>query len=243
MKQETCSLIIIIGSTLFVALVLGSLIYFFNLQSHVRSLLEWIDTLGIWGPIVFIIIDILVVVTLFPGVLITLGAGFLFGVTMGSVYIITATTIGALLAFLFARYLLTERIVNYLRSYPRLKFVDELLAEDGWKLVLATRLIPFFPFKLSNYLFGLTKFKLRDFLIGTFFGIWPITIFNVFVGSITADLSTLGDTSTKTNLEWIIYICSFVITIFAVIYISHRARLALKRYLPSSEPYITTDNQ
>ena len=232
MNQEVRSLGIIIGSTIFVGLLLGGMIYFFDLQSHVRDLLEWIDAQGIWAPILFILLDILIVLFLFPGVLITMGAGFLFGVVKGSIYIIIATTIGAVLAFIFARYLLNERIEKYLSSYPRLNFVDQLLATEGWKLVLVTRLIPFFPFKLSNYLFGLTKFKIKDFFIGTFFGIWPITIFNVYVGSITADLSTLGKSTTKTNLEWGFYIFGFVITVFVVFYVGHRARKALNKYLP-----------
>ena len=222
-------------------MLLGSLIYFFDLQSRVRELLEWIDAYGIWAPILFILLDIVIVVFLFPGVLITLGAGFLFGVILGSIYIIIATTIGAILAFIFARYLLSERIANYLRSKPRLSFIDQLLAKEGWKIVLATRLIPFFPFKLSNYLFGLTKFKLKDFVIGTFFGIWPITIFNVYVGSITADLSSLGTDTAKTNIEWGFYIFGFMMTIFAVIYVGHKARQALKIYLPETEQKVSNN--
>ena len=126
MKKEAWSFGIIIGSTLFVGLMLGGLIYFFDLQSHVRGLLEWIDTKGIWAPILFILLDVVIVLFLFPGVLITMGAGFLFGVAKGSIYIIIATTIGAVLAFIFARYLLSERIANYLRSNPRLSFIDHL---------------------------------------------------------------------------------------------------------------------
>ena len=130
MKEEVWSLTIILGSAIFVGSVLGALIYFFDLQSHIKSLLEWINEFGIWAPILFILIDIVVVITLFPGVLITLGAGFLFGVVMGSIYVITATTIGAVIAFILARYLLSERIVEYLRSHPRLKLtftLDQLL--------------------------------------------------------------------------------------------------------------------
>ena len=239
MKQQAWPIGIIIGSTFFVGLLLGGLIYFFDLQSHVREILKWIDARGIWAPIIFILLDIVIVIFLLPGVLITLGAGFIFGVVMGSIYIVVATTIGAVIAFILARYLLSERTANYLRTKPRLKFIDQLLATEGWKLVLVTRLIPFFPFKLSNYLFGLTKFKLKDFFIGTFFGIWPITIFNVYVGSITADLSTLGTGSTKTNLEWVIYVFGFIMTIFVVIYVTNRARHALKKYTPDIEEQTT----
>jgi uncharacterized membrane protein YdjX (TVP38/TMEM64 family) len=241
MNQEALSFILVLASTIFVGLLLGGLIYFFNLQAHVKDLLEWIDTKGIWAPILFIILDVVVVVFLFPGVLITMGAGFLFGVVMGSIYIIVATTIGAIMAFMLARYLLTGSVKKYIRSKPRLNLLDKSLASEGWRLVLATRLIPFFPFKLSNYIFGLTKFRLKDFFIGTFFGIWPITIFNVYVGSITADLSTLGTETEKTNLEWTFYIFGFVSTIFAVVYIGHRAKQALKKYIPDSEKQISAN--
>ena len=53
----------------------------------------------------------------------------------------------------------------------------------------------------------------------------------------------LGTRSTKTNLDWIVYISGFVITILAVFYINHLARKALKKYLPDPEQHLTTDNQ
>lgn len=241
MKQEVSSVGIIIGGALFVGLILGLLIYFFDLQLHVRNLLEWIDSCGVWAPIVFILLVIVIVLALIPGVLITMGAGFLFGVVLGSVYIIIATTIAAVIAFILARYLFSEQTVNYLRSHPRLKLLDQLVASEGWKIVFATRLIPFFPFKLSNYIFGITKFKLWDFFIGTFFGIWPITIFNVYVGSITSDLSTLGETSARTDIQWVIYISGLVIAVITVIYLSHRARKVLKKHLAETGQHLTTD--
>lgn len=241
MKQEVNSVGIIIGGALFVGLILGLLIYFFDLQQHVKNLLEWIESYGVWAPIVFILLVIFIVLALIPGVLITMGAGFLFGVVLGSVYIIIATTIAAVIAFMLARYFFSKQTVNYLRSHPRLKLLDQLVASEGWKIVFATRLIPFFPFKLSNYIFGITKFKLWDFFIGTFFGIWPITIFNVYVGSITSDLSTLGATSTRTDIQWIIYISGLVVAIITVIYLSHRARKVLKKHLAETGQHSTTD--
>ena len=233
MNAETWSISLIFASALFVALILGALIHVFDLHEYVHGLLTWIDQYGAIAPLILIVVHTLIVIFLMPGILVTMGAGFLFGVAMGSLYIVIATTLGAVLAFLASRYLFSKRAIQYINSYPRLKLVDHMLAKDGWRIVLLTRLIPFFPFKLSNYLFGLTKFRLRDFFIGTFVGIWPLTIFNVYVGSLLADLSMLGtDTSRE---HWEFYLGGFLVSIIAIVYIFHRARVALAGYAELSD--------
>ena len=72
---------IIIGSVLFLVLV-GTLFYFQG-KFHVVSFLEWLEGLGAWAPFLFILIDMLVVVLVLPGVIFTLGAGFIFGILRG----------------------------------------------------------------------------------------------------------------------------------------------------------------
>ncbi|MDH3693202.1 MAG: TVP38/TMEM64 family protein [Gammaproteobacteria bacterium] len=221
----------IAASCLFVAGLLA-LLFHFGLQDRVVELLRWIDSIKPWGPVVFILLVMLVVIFLLPGVLFTLGAGFLFGVVKGSIYVIVATTLGAVIAFLTARHLFGENVSNYLRNHPRLSVINNVLAHEDWKIVLVTRLIPFFPFKLSNYFFGLTKFSLRGFALGTFIGIWPITIINVYIGSITADLAMLGTPgNTKSGLEWLVYGGGLLIAVVGIVYISHRAQQALAPYM------------
>ncbi|MDH3692178.1 MAG: TVP38/TMEM64 family protein [Gammaproteobacteria bacterium] len=231
MKGAFVSMWGVIASALFVAVILSVLIYFFDLQSHVVRVLEWLDTLGVWAPALFIVIDMLVVVFLVPGIMVTMGAGFLFGVVNGSLYVVIATTLGATIAFTIARCLLGGSMASYLRTHPRLSLIDEALAGGGWKIVLITRLIPFFPFKLSNYFFGVTQFCTRDFVMGTFLGIWPITVVNVYIGSITADFATLGSpTDSRSQMEWVVYGIGFVISIAFAIYLGHLAQQALRRY-------------
>ena len=130
----------------------------------------------------------------------------------------------------------SQIVWRYLQAHPRATRFDQALADDGWKFVLSTRLIPFFPFKLSNYAFGITRFSFRDFVIGTFFGIWPITMFNVYVGSITADLATLGTPGgSKSPVEWLFFGMGFAISIVVVIYTMHRARESLRQITPDPE--------
>jgi uncharacterized membrane protein YdjX (TVP38/TMEM64 family) len=94
-----------------------------------------------------------------------------------------------------------------------------------------TRLIPFFPFKLSNYFFGLTRFSLRDFMIGTFFGVIPFSLNNAYLGSITADITSLGmRNAERTPFEWAIYGIGFLVAVAALIYFNRLANRALAKY-------------
>jgi uncharacterized membrane protein YdjX (TVP38/TMEM64 family) len=117
-----------------------------------------------------------------------------------------------------------------------LKLVNDEFKRAGWKIVLLTSLVPFFPFKLSNYLFGLMQISLRDFIFGVFFGIMPFTITNVYIGSLAADLATIGSrTASRSKMEWTIYGIGVIIAIVAVIYITHLARRALDKYISREE--------
>ena len=225
----------IAASVLFVAVVLGVLIYF-DTHQQVLQLLEWLDAQGAWGPLLFILVMMLVVVLLLPGVMFTTGAGFVFGVVEGTVYVVLGTTLGATLAFLIARYLFGARAARFILAHARLKLVSEELTPQDWKIVLLTRLVPFFPFKLSNYFFGLTRFSLRGFVLGSFVGIVPFSLHNVYLGSIAADIATLGARSAeRTPLEWAFYGAGLLATIVAVIYLSRLARRALAKYTAEVE--------
>lgn len=220
----------IAASVLLVAAVLGVLIYF-DAHQEVLRLLEWLDAQGAWAPLLFILVMALVVVLVLPGVMFTTGAGFVFGVVEGTLYVVLGTTLGATLAFLMARHLFGARAARFVRAHARLRLVSEELAPQGWKIVALTRLVPFFPFKISNYFFGLTRFSLRGFVSGTFVGIIPFSLHNVYLGSIAADIATLGARNAeRTPLEWALYGAGLLATIALLIYLNRLARRALAQY-------------
>lgn len=220
----------IAASILFVAVVLAVLIHF-GIHAQVILLLQWFDTQGVLAPLLFILIMAAVVVLVLPGVLFTTGAGFVFGVVEGSIYVVTGTTLGATLAFLIARYLFGQRARRFIMARARLHLVSEEMTPHGWKIVLLTRLIPFFPSKISNYFFGLTPFSLRGYVGGSLLGFIPFSIHNVYLGSIAADLSTLGVRNVgRTPLEWILYGGGFIAAVVAVVTLNRLARRALTRY-------------
>lgn len=171
-------------------------------REYVLHLLNWLHSIGMWGPVVFVLIEIAVVVLLLPGIPFTMGAGFLFGPLWGTVYVVVGHTLGGALALLTARTLFGKRMARFLRGRPQLRGIEQRLAEHGWKTILLTRLIPFFPFKLSNYSFGVMGFSVRDFLIGTGIGTIPIAATNVYAGSLAADLATMDSVAERGALQW-----------------------------------------
>lgn len=221
---------LIAGSTLFVALILG-LVLLFDLQRYILQLFEWIDTLGLWAPLCYVLLHALVIIFLVPGVFFTLGAGFLFGPVAGTAVIVVATTLGAAAAFAVARWLLGERTARLLLEHPKARIVNAEICHGGWKVVLLTRLIPFFPFKLSNYVFGLMGFRFRDFVLGTFVGVIPLSFTNVYMGSLAADLATLmAGPGERSALTWALYGIGLAVAIGLVTYLGRRADRALARY-------------
>ena len=87
-NQKTCKLIL-----LFV--VVTSLIItcqYFNVSEVLRNTLIWIKNLGLWSPIIFIILYNLATLILIPGVVLTMGGGVIFGVFLGSIYVFFAST-------------------------------------------------------------------------------------------------------------------------------------------------------
>ncbi|NPE28277.1 VTT domain-containing protein [Methanococcoides sp. SA1] len=209
------------------------LLFHFDLDKYALRLLEWLQLQGPWAPLLFILVDALVVVLVLPGILLTLGAGFMFGIVRGGIYVVLATTLGGFVAFLIAQHFLaTTRIARYCLSHPRFLPIAHLAHRRGWAIVLLTRLIPFFPFKLSNYFFGLACFSPRDFCVGTFFGIIPITFFNVYLGSLAADLTMLRSNQIeRTPLQWFLYGLGLLVILAMLIYATRLARRMLDIYL------------
>lgn len=245
MKQDSSSLAgsryksplaAIAASMLFVALLLAVMVYF-DLHEQLVQLLHWIDGKGAWAALLFILIMAAVVVLVLPGVLLTTGAGLVFGVVEGSIYVVVGTTLGATIAFLIARYLFGQRARSFIMARARMRLLSNELTPQGWKIVLLSRLIPFFPSKVSNYFFGLTPFSLRGFITGSLLGFIPFSVHNVYLGSIAVDISTLAAGKLERSpLEWAVYAAGFAATVIAIVYLNHLSRRALRRYMTSDNP-------
>ncbi len=219
-----------LASIAFVGVILA-ILYALGIHERIVVMLQWFEAQGAWAALLFILLMTVTVIALLPGFLFTTGAGFVFGLLEGTVYVVAGTVLGASMAFLIARYLFGDRAKEFVMHRARLRLMSDELTPHGWKIVLLTRLIPFFPGKLSNYFFGLTHFSFRGFVGGSAIGFIPFSLHNVYLGSIAADLTVLGERETgRSTLEWGIYGAGFAGTVLAVIYLNILARRALAKY-------------
>jgi uncharacterized membrane protein YdjX (TVP38/TMEM64 family) len=157
---------------LFLLLLAGvSLMIAYRDQFDSQAIENWVKSAGALGPPVFILIYILGTVFFFPGSILTLSGGILFGPVLGTLYNLTGATIGATIAFIIARYLAQDWVSN--KTGGRLKQLKQGVEGEGWRFVAFVRLVPLFPFNILNYALGLTKIKLRHYILATYVFMLP----------------------------------------------------------------------
>ena len=200
---------------------------------HVTELLTgalaWVSGLGMWGPVIFVVIYVAACVFFVPGSILTLGAGVIFGVVKGSVIVSVSATLGATAAFLVGRYLARDWVARKIEGNAKFKSIDLAVAREGWKIVGLTRLSPVFPFVLLNYAYGLTKVSLRDYFFASWIGMLPGTVMYVYIGSLAGDLARLGAGGReRTTAEWVLYGVGFIATVAVTVFVTRIARAALR---------------
>lgn len=213
----------------------------FSIQEVLKNSLNWVQSLGWVGAIAFIGLYSLSAVLFIPGTILTLGAGVVFGVVWGSVYVWIGATIGATFAFLIGRYFARGWVSRKVAADSKFKAIDAAVAKAGFKIVLLTRLSPIFPFVLLNYAFGVTQVSLRDFCLGSV-GMIPGTVLYVYIGSL-AGIATIGaPNQTAQTAQWVIRILGFFATVAATVYITRVARSALDEISSGEPTHVTTDD-
>jgi uncharacterized membrane protein YdjX (TVP38/TMEM64 family) len=206
----------------------------FNLQILLKNALEWIESLGAIAPLAFIGIYIISTIAFLPASLLTLGAGIVFGVWLGSLYVFIGATLGGIAAFLVGRYLARDWAAKKIAGNDKFKAIDRAVGKEGLKIVLLTRLSPLFPFNLLNYAFGLTGVSIQDYIIGSV-GIIPGTLMYVYIGSLAGNIALIGTANQPTNptLQWSIRIVGFIATVAVTIYVTRIAKQALNQLTES----------
>ena len=159
---------------------------------------------GIVAPLVYIAFYTVAPALMLPGLPISIAGAIVFGPVWGVIYTIIGATLGACVAFLIARYAARDWVERRLVG-SRWSKLDSETAQNGWKAVAFTRLIPLFPFNLLNFAFGLTKISFFQYAISTFIFMLPGTI-----AFITFSSSLLGLLKGKVSREFFIGIVLIV---------------------------------
>ena len=153
--------------------------------------IHWAKGMGATGGAIYAVFYIAGTALFFPGLPLTLGAGFLYGAIIGTFVVSPASVAGATLAFLIARYVARNWVTRRLKKYPQAAAIDRAIEKNGFKAVVLLRLQPVLPFNILNYALGLTSIRLRDYMLASWIGMFPATVLYVYLGSVMNDISDL----------------------------------------------------
>ena len=217
-------------ATLVLAVILSAV--YLPVAEMLIGLFDWVDANRSISWLVYIVFYVLATVLVLPGSLLTLAAGFLFGLGYGFAIVSFASTTGATCAFLVGRFLARDWVAAKLQALPRFSVLDKAVGEQGAVVVLLTRLSPLFPFSLSNYGFGLTRVKLGHYVLASWLGMIPGTVLYVYLGSIASNLTSIftGDLADLPASNWLFYL-GLVATVVLTIAITRIATRALNSKL------------
>lgn len=147
-----------------------------RLQGQKDRFRNWINSFGIWGPVVFIAVQIgQVVFSPIPGELTGFLGGYIYGVWVATFYSTIGLTLGSYLAFAIGRWL-GRPFVEKLVSRTVLDKFDFLIANQGALFAFIFFSIPGFPKDYMCYILGLSPLRTRSFLFVAAVGRIPGTI-------------------------------------------------------------------
>ena len=212
----------------FVAIAVGMCLALLPVKDYLLASLAGIESAGAWGPALLAVLYAVACVLFVPGSVLTLGAGFLFGVVRGTIAVSLGSVAGATAAFLVGRTLLRGPIERRIAAYPRFGAIDRAVGMQGFKIVLLVRLSPIFPFNLLNYSFGLTKVRPWQYVLASWIGMLPGTLMYVYLGSALKSLAEVASgVPAGGTLQTVFFVGGLVMTVLATVVITRVAQKAL----------------
>ncbi|MFN2433364.1 MAG: TVP38/TMEM64 family protein [Gemmatimonadota bacterium] len=199
------------------------------LEELLGRFFDRVRVLGAWGPVLLAAAYVPASLLFVPGSVLTLGAGFLFGLGVGTVAVSAGSVMGACAAFLVGRTLARGAVERRVVSDPRFRAIDDAVARQGFRIVLLTRLSPIFPFTLLNYAYGVTPVSFRDYVLASWLGMLPGTVLYVYLGTAARSLAQLlaGDVESGTGGK-VFLALGLVATVAVTALVTRTARRALR---------------
>lgn len=149
---------------------------------NVYTIKEWVAEFGIVAPLIYIVFYIVATLFFLPGLPITVLSGIAFGPVWGVVYVWIGATIGVSLAFLVGRYAARGLVESWISRNALFQKIDTRVEQEGWRILMFTRLTPIFPFNLQNYAYGLTNIKFPTYVLVSSIFMLPGSIAYVQIG-------------------------------------------------------------
>ena len=197
------------------------------LSQWAGALANWLRGAGAVGAFAYAGVYIAAAILMLPGAVLTAGAGFAYGPLLGTLLVSPVSVAAATVSFVLGRTVARGWIAKRTDADPRFRAVDAAVGDHGFRIVLLLRLSPLFPFNVLNYALGLTRVRLRDYVLGSAIGMFPGTALYVYLGSLVRDLAMTDGAARESTARLVLSVVGVGATAAATLFIARVARRAL----------------
>jgi len=209
------------------------------LSDYWTALLSVLRAWGGWGLAALGVLYVIACVLLVPGSVITLGAGFLAAtlwpasalaaVAVATAMVSVSSVAGATAAFVLGRTIARDWVTQRLAGKSRFQALDRAVGDGGFRIVFLLRLSPVFPFNVLNYALGLTRVRLRDYVLASWIGMLPGTVLYVYLGTGLQNLAAVAAGQVEAGLgSTLLFGAGLLATAFLVVVSARLAQKALR---------------
>ena len=181
---------------------------FSNLSEKTEIIKHWVDNLGIWAPLAYLLGYVLRPLLLFPAVPFAILGGVLFGSFWGAMYVLIGAMFSSICEFLLVRYFVGDKAKEFLRGKTRK--ISQVVSKRGFLTVFLIRLIPNIAFDLQNCGLALTTVSFTDYFFGTLLGCLPACIFYASLGNLAFNWSVPWAIGFVVSLGICLYLLRFL---------------------------------
>jgi len=214
---------------------LALLSHFFPVISLVGELQRRVTGMGRSGAVFYPLLFAACNILLLPGGVLSVGAGFFFGLWWGFFIVLLGNSIGAAVSFALSHWLGGRYLSAKFSRSPMLQVLEKAVARDAWKIIFLCQLHPLFPTSLLNYLFGLTRIRFWPYMLWTTAGRAPGLFLYTYLGTLgQLGLNLARGRSHPRLVEYWTWGGAFAITVLLFILLTRMALRAL-RELPSNQ--------
>lgn len=184
MSHVRRAIFIQLGGLILLAVAFIALSRYLNIVDVIATAQQRVMNLGAWSALCYPILSALCNVLLLPGGILSIGAGFFFGLWWGFAIALVGNLAGAAAAFGISRWIGDRWFRERLMRNPTFASMEPGLEREGWKLIVLSQLHPLFPTSLLNYVYGLSQIRFRTCMLWVAIGQTPGLFLYVYLGTL-----------------------------------------------------------
>ena len=185
-RFKAITLILLVISLLSIYLLNPSFypkLWYLLTSGDIKAIVEILRSYGAWAALVSILLNVLInALGFLPSIFLSTANGVLFGVVPGIFISWLAECIGVIVSFLLMRSFLRQCAEMLIEKHNYLKKVDEFSGENGFKMMLFARSLPYFPSGVITALGAVSRISIKDYILATAIGKFPSTALEVIIG-------------------------------------------------------------